>query len=574
MSQISKLGMNWNDRKAWNGRRLGLLLGAAVAGAMMTSGVPAKADEARDARLPGPVISGLGDWHHPVTTRDRRAQAYFDQGLRLLFGFNHKEAIRAFRSAAALDPECAMAHWGVAYAYGPHVNRPMTPEDNAEAWAALQRAVALRERIGASERAYIDALQARYRSEHAEDRGELDRAFADAMRKVVEAYPDDPDARTLFAESLMNTMPWDYWVNDRTPRPKPETEEVMAALRQVLAVAPEHPGANHFYIHAVEAGPNPELGLPSADRLAVYAPGSGHLVHMASHIYMRVGQYADAVDVNLRAVKADRDYIRQCRAQGFYVGVYYPHNMHFLWWAQLFNGRSGEALRTARKAARYANDNFCGPSKVLEGPRLRHLPWVTALRFGMWEAVLAEPKPAATNDFAVDRAMWHFARGLALASTGRAEEAGLEHEALVGIVNDPATAALDSPVFPASSVLKVAEAWLGGRVAGAKGDRERMIRELGRAKELEDAMPYMEPSYWPFPVRPALGAALLAVGDAAGAEAVFREDLAKWPRNGWGLLGLERSLRAQGRLEAAAQVARQFEQAWQRADRPLDIAWF
>lgn len=221
----------------------------------------------------GPLLDGLGDWRHDVTTRDRNAQKYFDQGLALLFGFNHKEAIRSFRSAAKLDPGCAMAHWGIAYAYGPHVNRPMTPDDPTEAWRALQQAVALRDQVNAREKAYIDALRTRYQAEPLADRSGLDRAFAAAMRELVHRFPDDLDAQTFFAESLMNTMPWDYWAKNRTP--KPETEEAFAALRYVMARSPGHPGANHFYIHAVEAGPTPDLALPSADRLVSTAPGAG-----------------------------------------------------------------------------------------------------------------------------------------------------------------------------------------------------------------------------------------------------------------------------------------------------------
>lgn len=523
-------------------------------------------------RLPGPLFDGLGDWRHAVTTQDRKAQRFFDQGLALLYGFNHKEAIRSFRSAAKLDPGCAMAHWGVAYAYGPHVNRPMSAEDNAEAWQALQHAVALRQQANARERAYIDALQTRYRAEFQEDRSELDRAFAAAMRGLVQEYPDDLDAQTFFAESLMNTMPWDYWSKDRAA--KPETEEALAALRYVLARAPQHPGANHLYIHAVEAGPDPHQGLPSADRLVSAVPASGHLVHMSSHIYMRVGQYADAVASNERAVRADRKYIRDARAQGFYVGVYYPHNLHFLWWAQLFDGRSAAASQTADRCAEFANDYVCGPSKALEAPRLRHLPWMTAVRFGRWDEVLSEPMPPSTNDFAVDRAIWHFVRGLALASTGKGAEAAAEHRELRELMSRPELKSLDSPIFPATAVLNVAEAWLAGRVAGARGDTAAYVRELERAKALEDALPYMEPSFWPVPVRPALGAALLAAGEAARAEAVFREDLTRWPRNGWGLLGLERSLRAQGRDELAQVVQRQYRDAWARSDVDLQMDWF
>ncbi|MGE3312708.1 MAG: hypothetical protein AB7O66_22290 [Limisphaerales bacterium] len=521
---------------------------------------------------PGPLLRDLGGWAHTVSTHDRRAQRYFDQGMVLLFGFNHTEAIRSFKSAAAIDPACAMAFWGVAYAHGPHVNRPMTAEDNREAWSALENAVALRNRCSDRERAYIDALRARYQRELPSDRSALDLAFASAMRDLARQFPDDLDAQTLFAESLMNTMPWDYWSEER--KPKPETEEVFATLRRVLARVPDHPGANHLYIHAVEAGPSPELGIPSADRLVLSVPGAGHLVHMSSHVYMRVGQYADAVRANERAVRVDRDYIRQCRAQGFYVGVYYPHNLHFLWWAQLVDGRSADALKTAERCARYANDSVCGPSKVLEAPRLRHLPWITALRFGKWEAVLAVPKPDDTNDFAVDRAFWHFTRGLAYSATGRGAEAAGELEALRELRSKPEVKGLDSPAFPVTSVLDVAEAWLAGRVAGALGDSAGMIRELERAKAIEDGMPYMEPSYWPLPVRPALGAALLSVGDAERAEAVFREDLERWPRNGWGLLGLEESLRAQGRHGLADLVKEQRRTAWERADVPLQLAWF
>jgi len=527
---------------------------------------------AEPEKLPGPMLKGLGDWHHAVATVDRRAQKYFDQGMTLLFGFNHKEAIRSFRSAAVIDPSCAMAYWGIAYAYGPHVNRPMSAEDNAEAWKALESALALRSRVSAHERAYVDALQTRYVQEFNADRSALDRAFAAAMRKLVAQYPDDLDAQTFFAESLMDTMPWDYWAKDRSP--KPETEEAFAALRYVLARAPDHPGANHFYIHAVEAGPTPDLALACADRLGALAPASGHLVHMSSHIYMRVGQYADAIGSNERAIRADRDYIRQCKAQGFYVGVYYPHNLHFLWWAQLVDGRSAAAMQTADRCAQFAADNVCGPSKAVEAPRLRHLPWITALRFGKWDQVLSEPMPPGTNDFAVDRAMWHFARGLALASNGKAPDASAELQALKKLLAQPSMKELDSPAFPASALLAVAEAWLSGRVAGAQGDLGTMVRELERAVTLEDALPYMEPSYWPFPVRPALGAALLQAGEAEKAEAVFRTDLQRWPRNGWGLLGLEKCLRLQKRDALAELVKNQFNEAWARSDVELNLEWF
>ena len=523
-------------------------------------------------RLPGPLFDDLGNLHHPITTTNKQAQRYFDQGTRLLFGFNHKEAIRSFRSAVQLDPTCAMAHWGVAYAFGPHVNKPMDSNDTVAAWAALQLAVGKKSSASSKEQAYISALEKRYQANHVEDRLPLDKAFADAMRQLARQYPDDLDAQTLFAESLMNTMPWDYWTRDRTP--KPETEEILAALRFVMARQPDHPGANHFYIHAVEAGPNPEYGLPSADRLAFYAPGAGHLVHMPAHIYVRVGQYHDAVLANERAAKADRDYIRHCRAQGFYPGVYYPHNIHFLWWANLLEGRSREAMRAAEQAAQYATQNYCGPTKAMEAPRLRHLPWLTQLRFGRWDDLLATQQPPNTNDFLVDRAIWHFTRGLVFAARKDVPAAEREQSALTAIAASDEAKKLSSPVFPAADTLGVAARWLEGNVAGARGDTKMMIQHLEKAVAAEAAIPYMEPAYWPIPVRPALGAALLRSGDAARAETVFREDVTRWPRNGWGLFGLEQALRAQGKTQQAEDVRRQFNEAWKRADVTLDLAWY
>jgi tetratricopeptide (TPR) repeat protein len=527
---------------------------------------------AASEKLPGPLLEGLGDLHHPVTTRSKLAQRYFDQGIRLVFGFNHKEAIRSFRSAAHLDPQCAMAHWGVAYAFGPHVNKPMDSNDTASAWAALQLAVANQSKATAKEQAYLTALEKRYQPDHQEDRLALDKAFAAAMRELVKQHPDDLDAQTFFAESLMNTMPWDYWTRDRTP--KPETEEILAALRLVMARNPNHPGANHFYIHAVEAGPNPEHGLPAADRLLHHAPAAGHLVHMPAHIYMRVGHYADAVVANERAVKADRDYIRHCRALGFYPGVYYPHNLHFLWWAQLFEGRSKDALRTANQAAAYALDNYCGPKKALEAPRLRHLPWLTLARCGKWEAVLALPQPPNTNDFLLDRALWHFPRGLAFAARTNVVAAEREQLALAAIATSDDARKLSSPAFPVADTLAVSAYWLAGKVAGTKGNVDTMIELLEKAVASEDAIPYMEPSYWPFPVRPTLGAAWLQSGDAAKAEQVFRADLKRWPRNAWSLFGLEQAFLAQGKSEQARDVRQQFNATWQHADVQLELNWF
>jgi tetratricopeptide (TPR) repeat protein len=539
---------------------------------LLAAALPAFSQNVASEKLPGPLFDGLGDLQHPVTTTSKQAQRYFDQGMRLVFGFNHREAIRSFRSAAYLDPNCVMAHWGVAYAYGPHVNKPMDGSDTTNAWAALQLAVAGKARVSAKEQAYITALETRYQAAHHDDRAALDQAFAAAMRDLAKQYPDDLDAQVLFAESLMDTMPWDYWTRDRTP--KPETEEILGALRFVIARKPDHPGANHYYIHAVEAGPNPELGLPSADHLRDTITTAGHLVHMPSHIYMRVGQYDDAITANEQAVKADRKYISHCRALGFYPGAYYPHNLHFLWWAQLMEGRSKDALRTANEAADYAMDNYCGPKKAVEAPRLRHLPWLTLARFGKWDEILTLPEPANTNDFLVDRAIWHFTRGMAYAARKDAAATEREQQALAAIAASAEAKALSSPVFPAADTLAVSAEWLAGKAAGAKGDTQGMIKHMEKAVADADAMPYMEPAYWPIPVRPALGAALLESGDAAKAEEVFREDLKRWPRNGWSLLGLEQSLRRQGKTQSADLVQREFGTAWKRADVRLTLDWF
>ena len=541
---------------------------ALIVGACLTLAWPAVAKEP----IPAPIFDGVGNLHHPVTTRSAQAQRYFNQGLSLCFGFNHKEAIRSFEAAAQLDPDCAMAYWGIAYAYGPHVNKPMSQEDNERAWAALQKAIGKRAKASPREQAYIDAMSQRYQAEFLEDRSALDKAYAAAQRKVAQEYPDDLDAHVLLAEALMDTMPWDYWLKDRTA--KPETEEVIAALKYVMARNPDHPGANHFYIHAVEAGPTPEVGLAAADRLAHYAPQAGHLVHMPSHIYIRVGQYHDATLANERAVKADRSYIKACRVQGFYPGAYFPHNIHFLWYATLFEGRSADALHAANKATEYAMDNICGPTQVVEAPRFRHLPWITNARFGRWAEVLSAPEPAAADSFLIDRVMWHFARGLALVARGKVDAAAREHAAMRPLIESDAAQALNNPQLPATDILAVGEHLLAGKIAGARGDHQAMLQHLEKAVAAEDALPYMEPAFWPFPTRPTLGAALLEAGKSARAEAVFREDLKLLPRNGWGLLGLAESLRRQGKSQAAESVHREFEVAWKHADVQLDLAWF
>lgn len=517
-----------------------------------------------------PLFDNLGHHHHAITTKAPKGQRYFNQGMVLLYGFNHAEAIRSFQAIIDQDSDCAMAYWGIAYAYGPNINQPMEPSAVPLAWSALQKAIELKPGANAKERAYIDALATRYKPEPVDDRSALDRAYADAMREVMRQYPDDLDAATLFVEAVMDTMPWSYWEMDL--RPKLATVEVLGVLRSVLKRDPQHPGANHFFIHAVEAGPTPEDGLPAADRLRAAKLTAAHLVHMPSHIYVRTGLYGDAIDVNALASEIDRSYIRQCKAQGFYPAIYYPHNLHFLWFANLMAGRAKDAIKCARNIEELEIDLRCGPSAFLEAPRFRHLSLLTLARFGRWNELAKEKKPS--REFVLDLAFWHYAQGIAAVACNNAAEAGRHLDALRELGESDSMKKMDSPVFPATQVFGVAEAVLAGRVALARNDTQQGLDALRKAVALEDAIPYMEPPYWHAPTRQTLGAALLAADQADDAERVFRADLDRNPRNGWSLRGLEESLRRQRRIDAADAIARQFAKSWERADGPIDFAWY
>lgn len=549
-----------------------LIRGTTAVIAALASGSLVSANSADRARLekPAPLFEEIGRHSHPVTTRSPQTQRYFDQAMMLLFNFNHKEAIRSFQAAAALDPECAMAHWGEAFAHGPHINGPMPDEAVPLAWAALQEAQRLKPKASERERAYIDALAARYVAPGAKhDRPALDAAFADAMKRVALAYPDDHDAVVFYVDAWMNTSPWDYWNADKRT-PKPAAAEAMRMIETVMTRAPDHPGANHVYIHLMEAGPEAARALPAAGRLRRFAPAAGHLVHMPSHIYIRVGQYQDAVESNEEAARADRRYITACQVQGFYPGVYYPHNLHFLWYALLFQGRAERSLDAARQVAAYAGSALCGTT-VYEKPRLTWLPVVTHLRFGQWDRVLAMPEPAA--DLPYDRALWRFARARAFAARQDATGAAREAAVLEELAESAAVKAVDSPIFPASQVLQVARHLAQAGVAGARGDNDTMIAKLRAAVEAEHALPYMEPAFWIYPTRQTLGAALIKVGKAAEAEKEFRADLAEFPRNGWSLFGLVQALRAQGKDDAAGLLEREFVAAWEHADVKLALDW-
>ncbi len=515
-----------------------------------------------------PRLQNLGDHKHPVTTSSPRAQLFFNQGLTLTFGFNHREAGRSFREVARLDPDCAMAYWGQALVLGPNINMPMPPDAEAQAYELIQKAVALKAKVSERERAYIDALAKRYSNEEKPDRKALDRAYAEAARQLSERYPDDLDAATLYAEALMDLRPWNYWTKDG--RPYPGTLKIVSVLESVLERNPNHPLGIHLYIHAVEAV-KPELAEAGADRLGKLAPGAGHLVHMPSHIYRRLGRYADASEANVQAIAADEDYITQCRAQGIYPLGYYPHNIHFLWDAASMEGRSEVAIDAARKVA-----SKLTAEKLREMPMLNSfavVPLFAYTRFGKWEEILQEPRPA--DDLLFLAGIWHYARGLAFTATGRLGAAATELESLDKIAADKSLQdlALFSP-NPGAPIIKIAAEVLAGRLAAKRGETEKAIAHLHRAVLLEDALVYTEPADWHYPVRQSLGAVLLQADRAAEAETVYWEDLRRNPENGWSLFGLMKSLEAQGKTEQAEEIAQRFRKAWDRANVTLTASRF
>jgi len=514
------------------------------------------------------LLENFGNYHHAVSTKSKDAQRFFDQGLTLCYAFNHEEAIRSFHEAARLDPSCAMAHWGIAYAYGANINMPMSDEAIPKANAALKKALELTPKASKREAAYVHALAKRYSDKPVKDRAPLDKAFADAMREVAKNYPDDLDAQTLFAESLMTTMPWNYWAKEGTPRPG--TEEVIAALESVLKRSPNHPGACHYYIHAVEASPNPERGLAAAHRLRDLIPGAGHLVHMPSHIYLRVGNYHEASLCNERAIAADEAYITRYKVKGMYASMYYGHNIHFLAYSLCMEGRRDEAIRNARKVADKISREDIKHMAMLQW--IKPTPILTLVRFGQWDEALREPLPP--NDSLYEAAISHFARGLSFARKRQAKEAEGELAQLAKVAANKAISKLEQPDFPGESLVKIAHTVLAAEVAGLDGRQEGRVRQLSKAAAMQDELPYMEPPYWFFPIRHLHGAALVQYGKHAEAESVYRDELKRNPENGWSLFGLLQSLQAQGKTEAAIDVERRFRDAWKYCDTTLTASCF
>ena len=515
-----------------------------------------------------PLYRDLGSHHVAISSRVPGAQAYFDQGMRLYYAFNHAEAIRAFEHAARLDPACAVCHWGVALALGPNINAPMDSAAGARAHAALQRAIALQSAAGERERGLIQALAARYVPVPPADRAALDSAYARAMGELARRFPGDAEIATLHAEALMDLRPWRYWT--REGRPEPGTETIVAALERVIARNPDHPGACHFYIHAVEAA-HPRRALPCAERLAALMPGAGHLVHMPGHIYVRVGRWADAIRANEHATHADESYIADQRpGAGIYTLGYYPHNYDFLAFAAAMAGRRAQALGAAEKM------HALMPAEMLGAPGMdfaqhhatRRLQVMA--RFGAWDDVLRVPAPEERLVHA--RAIWHYARGRALAARGDLAGAEAELARVRAAAADPRTAEMRLEFNPARPVLEIAAHVLAGHTEAARGSHAAAVEHLRRAAETEDGLVYGEPPEWTVPVRQELGRVLLAAGRAEEAAAAFREDLERFPDNGWSLDGLARAYRALGKTAEAADAERRFRAAWAGADVDLSAA--
>ena len=519
------------------------------------------------------LLEGLGELHHPISTRNPEAQKFFDQGLKLDYAFNHEEAVRSFQHAAELDPECAMAYWGVALALGPNINADIDPEREKLAYEAIQKAASLAAspaaNVTAAERALIAAMARRYSNDPNANLQKLKVDYRDAMADVAKRFPDDPDTATIYAESIMVLRPWHYWSLDG--KPAEGTLEIVAVLEGVLKRWPDHIGANHYYVHAVEASLHPEWALPSAARLKVLTPAAGHLVHMPAHIDIRTGNYEAAARANVYAAEADREYFKSAGTGNIYAMMYYSHNLQFLTVAHEMQGRFADAMRSADQLDAHIRQYLNGPMAQEMLPMIDGVLTTRTLvlvRFHKWQEILALPEPG--KNLPVSIAIWHFARGLAQAATGQTAAAENEQKVFRAAVQAvPAVAPYG--LNTAAKVLKIAESFLGGKIAVARGDKKTAIELFRQGVEVEDTLNYDEPADWVVPVRESLGATLFTNHDYAEAERVFRADLEKNARSGRSLFGLAESLKAQQKLEAARFVQAEFDAAWKNADTRLRI---
>ncbi|WP_332672852.1 hypothetical protein [Aromatoleum sp.] len=533
----------------------------------------AEASTAQPADANPELRKDLGTLHFPITTSVRQAQQYFNQGLRLSYGFNHGEALRAFRKARTLDPDCAMCYWGEALVQGPNINAPMTAQAMAPAFEAMTRAQALAAKTEPKERALIEALAQRYAAPPAgatggapPERAELDRAYAQAMKRVAAAYPADIDIAALTAEALMDLQPWDHWeAGGHTP--KGETATILALLERSLEKQPNHAGAIHFYIHMTEASSDPARAVPYAKRLGNLMPGAGHVVHMPFHTYFRVGMYKEAVEANRKAVRVDEAYIARAAPVGIYPMAYYPHNVHSLMVSAQMAGDAESALAAAEKldrivsAAAAAQVSWVQPIKVA--------PYFAHAQFSPPQTILALPDPGTELPFV--KAMWHYARGVGFARAGERERADAEAGAIANLNGSNEFPDLVAGGVPAKDILQLAEEVVRGRMAQAAGDHRKAVGHFEEAVRLEDSLAYTEPPYWYYPTRQSLGAALLLAGEPERAELVLRSSLARASNNGWALFALMKSYEQQGDAASSRVIRRKFERAWLGDRKMLDL---
>jgi tetratricopeptide (TPR) repeat protein len=537
-----------------------------LCGVLLCLGVAAQDHASHTQSRPVTLVTGLGNLHHPVSTKNPAAQQFFDQGLRFIFAFNHDEAARSFQHATELDPKLAIAYWGVAEAVGPNYNDPADPDRYKQAHDAVQKAMDLSASASPSEQAYIKALAKRFPADPNSDLKKAAEDYHDAMRGVVKEFPDDLDAATLFAESGMNLHPWGLWHPDGSP--EAGTEEIVSTLESVMKRDPNHLGAIHYYIHAVEASPSPERALAGANKLASLAPGAGHIVHMPAHVYIRTGDYEAAVKTNEQAAAVDRTYIKATGVQGIYPMMYYSHNLHFIAMCSAMNGNYAEAKKNADMLAEHV-----GPAVKMMPPLegFMTVPLAVEMRFHRWNDILQTPQPDPAMK--TTTVFWHFARGMAFASTGKVSDAEAEYK----IVSDAEEATPPDVIFAmpvnnkAKDIMKVAKGVLGAEIALAKKDKDGAIAMFRQAVAIQDTLKYGEPPDWFFPVREPLGAALLMNGDAAGAEKVFREDLERNPRNPRSLFGLHQALMEQKREYDAGFIQKQFESSWKGGSGSLKL---
>jgi tetratricopeptide (TPR) repeat protein len=514
-----------------------------------------------------PLFDNLGSLHHPISTGSELAQQYFDQGLRLVYAFNHEEAIRSFEEAARQDSNAAMPYWGIALALGPNINAAMSKDNERRAREAIKNARARLAKAGDSERAYVEALTRRYVSKKRTTRGALDKAYAEAMRTVWRQYPNDPDAGVLFAEALMDLRPWDLWTTEG--KPKSGTGEIVSTLEEVLEHHPDHPGACHYYIHAVEASLQPERALACADKLADLMPGAGHLVHMPAHIYARVGMYHDSAEQNAQAARVDEQYLAHQHLSGDYADGYYSHNLHFLWSSLAMEGRSAEALQAAHALLATITEE-----EVRKDPiKQQYLPtrMFTLIRFGRWDEMLRElPPPKGLH---LTEGIWRLGRGLGSVATGRLPEAEGSRYALSRLTKQ--FRRTKSPEEKLErDLLRIAERLLAGDIAVHRERYDEAIKAVKEAVKIEASLQYSEPPLWPLSARHYLGHVLLLAGRAAEAEREYRTDLKQYPENGWALFGLAQSLKAQEKDSEAAEITERFQKAWTHADVTLTSSRF